>query len=208
MPHGSRITEDGKFQYHVSMMTDELMEINTARMDVSRRLNIAKGSKSINEHSGTNHSRMAKPQAKPTWADPHPTKNLVYIANNGSDEIVEVDTEQWKVKRRFATDNGTSPYNLEVTNDGKYVVASYKGSGETGIWNLKTGKEVAIVKNSRNVTHGVATTPDSQFAFISVEGIGGEPGSVDVINLQTMERADVVEIGKQAGGIIFWKTTD
>jgi len=208
MPHGSRITSDGKFQYHVSMMTDELMEINTAKMEVSRRLNIAKGSKSTEQHSDMNRENMEKPQAKPTWADPHPRKNLVYIANNGSNEIVEVNTEKWKVTRRFTTDNGTAPYNLEVTNDGKYVIASYKGSGETGIWNLKTGKEAAVIKNSRKVTHGVTTTPDSRFSFISVEGIGGQPGSVDVINLQTLKRVDVIVVGKQAGGIIFWKTTN
>jgi hypothetical protein len=39
-----------------------------------------------------------------------------------------------------------------------------------------------------------------------VEGIGGEPGSVDIINLESMGLVDVVEIGKQASGITFWKT--
>jgi hypothetical protein len=51
----------------------------------------------------------------------------------------------------------------------------------------------------------VAISADNKYAFISVEGIGGEPGSVDIINLETLKRVDVVETGKQAGGIIFWK---
>lgn len=206
MPHGSRITEDGKYQYHVSMMTDELMEINTADLKISRRLNIATNGKS----SGSNiqqTSLQANPKVKPTWADPHPNKKLVYVAGNGSDEIIEVNTRNWQVHRRFQTADGTAPYNLEVSHNGKYVVASYKGTGQTGIWSLETGQEVAVIKNSRNVTHGVSITPDSRYAFISVEGVGGQPGSVDIIDLQKLERAAVIEVGKQAGGIMYWKTT-
>lgn len=198
MPHGSRISPDGTRQYHVSMMTDELVEINTLTMEVTRRLNVAEtGARESRSSTGTN------PIAKPTWADPHPSEPFVYVANNGSDEIVEVHRNDWTITRRFAT--GSGPYNLEVTADGKYLVASYKGDGTTGVWNLETGEEAAVVKNSRPVTHGVVTSPDSRFAFISVEGKGGEPGSVDVIDLQTMERAGVAEVGKQAGGIVFWK---
>lgn len=202
MPHGSRITENGNHQYHVSMMTDELMEINTANMKISRRLNIAPGGKSSSREQA---SMGTSPLVKPTWADPHPHKERVYVAGNGSDEIIEVDTKSWTIERRFSTGEGTAPYNLEVSHDGKYVVASYKGTGETGIWNIETAKEVAVIKNSRNVTHGVSITPDSRYAFISVEGVGGEPGSVDIISLQKLSRADVIEVGKQAGGIIFWK---
>ena len=200
MPHGSRITKDGRRQYHVSMMTDELIEINTGAMGIARRLNIAPEGT-----SATNGSSSGKPAVKPTWADPHPSKSLVYVAGNGSDEIIEIDTQKWKVLRRFQTGTGTAPYNLEVTHDGKYVVGSYKGTGQTGIWNIEMGKEVAKIANSRSVSHGVSTTPDSKYAFISVEGKGGEPGSVDIINMESLERVDVVEVGKQAGGIIFWK---
>ena len=200
MPHGSRITKDGRRQYHVSMMTDELIEINTGAMGIARRLNIAPEGT-----SAANGSSSGKPAIKPTWADPHPTKSLVYVAGNGSDEIIEIDTQKWKVLRRFQTGIGTAPYNLEVTHDGKYVVGSYKGTGQTGIWNIEMGKEVAKIANSRGVSHGVSTTPDSKYAFISVEGKGGEPGSVDIINMESLERVDVVEVGKQAGGIIFWK---
>ena len=70
---------------------------------------------------------------------------------------------------------------------------------------LKKGEELARIDNSRKVSHGIAITPDSKFAFVTVEGIGAEPGSVDVIDLQKRERVAVAEIGKQAGGIYFWK---
>jgi len=210
MPHGSRITPSGKYLYHVSMMTDELIEINTGSLSLTRRLKLSKPTEmsgmdhSTMDHTTMDHSNMKhNPVEKPTWADPHPTKPLVYIAGNGSNEILEVDTEKWEIIRRFNT--GKAPYNLEVTPDGKKVVVSYKGEGATGIWDLETGKELAKVSNTRKVSHGVAISPDSKYAFISVEGIGGEPGSVDIINLLNNTLVDHVETGKQAGGIYFWK---
>lgn len=210
MPHGSRVSASGKELYHVSMMTDELIEINTGSLQLSRRLKLSE-SKDMNgmdhssmDHSAMNHDNMKhKPVEKPTWADPHPNKPFVYVAGNGSNEILEVDTEKWEVTRRFKT--GKAPYNLEVSPDGKLVVVSYKGEGSTGIWDIESGKELAKVANTRRVSHGVAISPDSKYAFISVEGIGGEPGSVDVINLENNTLVDYVETGKQAGGIYFWK---
>ncbi len=206
MPHGSRISSDGSYQYHVSMMTDELMQINTASMEITKRFNVAEGKskQSMGMNPEMNHKGMhEKPKCKPTWVDPHPVKELVYVACNGSDTIVEVNSSEWEITRRFKT--GKGPYNLEVSHDGKLLVASYKGEGATGIWDLESGMEVAKIKNSRRVSHGVAISSDNRFAFISMEGVGGEPGSVDVIDLEDLNLADVVETGKQAGGIIMWK---
>ncbi|MBD3616599.1 MAG: YncE family protein [Gracilimonas sp.] len=206
MPHGTRISPEGDVAYHVSMMTDELYEIDAYQLEVKRTLSLGQDSpqmdhfqKEAMDHSNMNHS----PVEKPTWADPHPSKPFVYIAGNGSNEIIEVDTKKWEITRRFNTAKG--PYNLEVSHNGKLLVVSYKGEGAVGIWDLEKGEELAYIENSRKVTHGVAITPDNKFAFISVEGIGGEPGSVDIIDLKKLERVDVVETGKQAGGIVFWK---
>lgn len=43
MPHGSRITSDGLFQYSACMMDDQLVEIDTRSFEVSRRYLLAKG---------------------------------------------------------------------------------------------------------------------------------------------------------------------
>ena len=48
-------------------------------------------------------------------------------------------------------------------------------------------------------------SPDSRYAFVTQEGVGAEPGTVDMIDLQTLERAASVDVGQQAGGIDFWK---
>ena len=70
------------------------------------------------------------------------------------------------------------------------------------------GVELAKIKNSRRVSHGVVISPDSKFAFVTVEGIGAQPGTVDVIDLHKLKLIDQINIGKQAGGIAFWKMED
>ena len=138
-----------------------------------------------------------------TWVYPHPNDDFLYVVNNGTDNVVEIDVKKWKISRIFKTDKG--PYNCEVSRDGKYLVVTYKGAAKTGIWDLTKGKEIAKFKNTRKVTHGVVISPDSRYAFVSVEGIGKEPGSVEIFDLKKLKSVAVAEIGKQAGGIAFWK---
>ena len=218
MPHGSRISNNGLKHYSVAMMSGMLYEIDAMTMELSRTLSTAPPvmPKKKNKHSGHNmkkidHSKMSgmshkMPQEKPTWVYPHPNDKLLYVVNNGTDNVVEIDVEKWKAVRTFKTDK--APYNCEVSPDGKFLVVTYKGVGKTGVWNLKTGKEVAKFKNTRKVTHGVAISPDSRYAFVSVEGIGKEPGSVEIFDLKNLKAVAVAEIGKQAGGIAFWKMTN
>jgi len=186
MPHGSRLAPGGMKHYSVAMMSGTLVEIDAAVLTVARTLQTGAG------------------QPKPTWVQPHPSKPLAYVANNGADEVVEVHLEDWAITRRFATGDGTKPYNLDVSPDGSQLVVTYKGSGETGIWNLEAGEETAVIDNTRRVTHGVAITPDGRYALVTAEGVGGEPGAVDVIDLQSLERVASADTGKQAGGIAFW----
>jgi len=146
---------------------------------------------------------MKHSMVKPTWVIPHPKQNLAYIAGNGSDEVIEVDLDAWKVSDRFKT--GKGPYNLEISPDGKLLIGTIKSEGKTAIWNLDDKKLLGEIKNTTSVSHGIAISSDSKYAFVSVEGIGGEPGIVDVISLENYEIISSVEVGKQAGGIAFWK---
>ena len=187
MPHGSRLSPDHRKHYSVGMMDGTLYEIDVVSGEVTRTLKTGAG------------------MTKPTWVQPHPEKPVAYVAHNGADEVVEVNLDDWVVTQRFDTGDGTSPYNLEVTPDGQTLVVSYKGSGETGIWDLASGERSAVVRNTRGVTHGVAISPDSRYAFVTAEGVGGEPGGIDVIDLETNERVASAEVGQQAGGIAFWK---
>ncbi len=187
MPHGSRFAPDGHTHYSVSMMDGTLHEIDALTGRVTRTLTTGEGT------------------PKPTWVDPHPSRPLAYVAHNGADEVVVVDRDDWAVTQRLPTGEGTAPYNLEVSPDGTTLVVSYKGTGETGIWDLETGTRAARLSNSQSVTHGVVISPDSRYAFVSAEGRGDDPGAVDVFDLRANERVASVEVGPQAGGIAFWK---
>ena len=227
MPHGSRISPDGLKQYSVGMMSGDLFEINTMTFEVSRILNldmdknidpkmygkVEKLNDKMSEHAahmdhsahnmGDSKKHMMHSKVKPTWVMPHPNKDLIYVAANGMDEILEIDAKEWKITNRMKT--GKAPYNLDITPDGNKLIASYKGGASTGVWDLNTRKELARIPNSSKVIHGVAVSPDSRYAFISVEGIGGEPGNMDVIDLNSLKKVASAELGKQAGGIAFWK---
>jgi DNA-binding beta-propeller fold protein YncE len=211
MPHGSRLSPDGMRHYSVAMMSGHLYEIDAASFRVLRTLSVDQadhksemvGTRVAESATDRMSSSMAMSTAKPTWVISHPTERKVYVACNGSDQVAEVDLDSWTITRRLET--GAGPYNLDVTPDGSKLVVSYKKAGSTGIWDLGSGTELAEIPNSRKVSHGVTVSPDGMYAFVSVEGIGGEPGSVDVIDLDDLTIVATAEIGKQAGGIYFWK---
>ena len=220
MPHGSRLLNNGLKHYSVAMMSGTLYEMDAMTMQISRTMSTA--SPKMNDHSahnmkkmdhskmnmGMKNDKMAKmdhkmPPEKPTWVYPHPNDNLIYVVNNGTDNVVEIDLKKWKVIRTFKTDK--APYNCEVSRDGNHLVVTYKGAAKTGVWDLKTGKEIAKFNNTRKVTHGVVISPDNRYAFVSVEGIGKEPGAVEIFDLKELKPVAIAEIGKQAGGLAFWK---
>ena len=198
MPHGSRTSPDGRYHYAVGMMDDSLYEIDVMQLKVGRKLYLTRDDRSS---GGMQHAAHAV--AKPTWAQPHPIKPYVYVALQGVDQVVEVSLEDWKITRRFHTQKG--PYNLAITPDGKKLIATCKPHDSTAIWDLETGKELASVPASRRITHGVTVSPDNRFAFITIEGIADDPGTVDVIDLDSYKTVASIDIGKQASGIDFWK---
>jgi DNA-binding beta-propeller fold protein YncE len=151
----------------------------------------------------TGHDMGDAPVCGPTWAHPSVSGDHIYVACNKHAEVLEIDTADWTITRRFET--GAGPYNLDVTPDGTRLVVTYKGAQATGVWDLRRGTELARIANTRRLPHGIAISPDSRFAFVTVEGIGGEPGTLDVIDLDLGELVASVDVGKQAGGVAFWK---
>jgi DNA-binding beta-propeller fold protein YncE len=71
---------------------------------------------------------------------------------------------------------------------------------------LASGRELIRIPTTRKVPSGIAVSPDDRYAFISDEGIGSQPGTVDVIDLPALQLVGSVDVGPQAGGIAVWKT--
>jgi DNA-binding beta-propeller fold protein YncE len=138
-------------------------------------------------------------ECSPTWAQPTADGAKVLVACNRSNEVVEVDVTEWRVTRRW--DTPKAPYNLAVTPDGETLIVTQKGPGTTTLWRLSDASLLAEVPGTRTVASGVAVSADSRYAFVTLEGIGGDPGTVDIIDLASREKVATVDIGKQAGGI-------
>ncbi len=208
MPHGSRLSTDGMLAYSVAMMSAELFEIDTMTFQASRRMRLTGDNETTmavmedDPHAG--HAMGGGAAASPTWVQPAPDGKHAYVALQGLNQVLEVDLEAWEPRRRFHTRRG--PYNVDVSADGKHLVVTEKTNDSVGFWDLESGTERASVAASARITHGVVITPDSRFAIVTVEEIGGEPGRVEFYNLESLEREAVIEVGKQASGIAFWKT--
>ncbi len=249
MPHGSRVNASGSLQYSACMHSDQLVEFDLAKLEVSRRFSLAPGreggldardrgttghgmavpggseavaagaagraggSQSAMRDDNADMGAMAGmagdgPVCSPTWAEPGAgafADRVVYVACNRNDEILEIDALEWTVRRRFAT--GTAPYNLDVTADGALLVATLKGERAVAVISLESGEELARLATTQPITHGVATSPDGRYAFVSNEAIGATPGTLDVFDLATLERVATAELRYQPGGIDFWRAT-
>jgi len=202
MPHGARMEPSGVFLYTNCMMDDQLVEIDTRTFEVSRRFSVAQGSEGPIESGGM--AMEQAPTCSPTWAQPHPDGRRVFVACNKGDWILEIDLDEWRVLRTLTTSD-RGPYNLGITPDGRTLVATLKPAGKVEFIDIESGTSRGVLTTSTTVPHGVAVSPDSRYAFISVEGVGAEPGKVDIYDLQSFTRVADIGVGQQAGGITFWK---
>jgi len=218
MPHGSRINPQGTKQYSACMMDDMLVEIDTNTLKASRHFITTRGRESgmsgapaahvvhSMAHDSAGHGlEPPKPgdtSCSPTWAQPSADGKSIFVACNKSDEIVEIDAADWKLRRRIPARPGV--YNLAVTVDGR-LIATNKRDQSVSVYDAASGRELARIPTKRKVIHGVVASPDGRYAFISVEGIGSEPGTVEVIDLHTFKTVATVDLPEQAAGIDFFK---
>jgi len=225
MPHGSRLNPQGTKQYSACMMDDMLVEIDTHTLKVSRHFLLTKNKEmgmagppvtSTDKSAGTSGMKMdmgghgmepPKPgdeSCSPTWAQPSADGSKVFVACNKSSEIVEVDVADWKVTRRIPTRAGV--YNLGITHDGTRLLGTNKRDQSVSVLDIKSGRELARIPTRRKVLHGVVISPDDRYAFVSVEGIGAEPGTVEVIDLAALKSVASVDVPEEAAGIDFLRT--
>jgi len=218
MPHGSRLNPQGTKQYSACMMDDMLVEIDTRTLKASRHFIVTKNqekgvtgppqpraSNSTHSMHAGHGSEPPKPgdnSCLPTWAEPSADGSSIYVACNGSSEIVEVNANSWALVRRIPARPGV--YNLEVTHDGSRLIATNKRDQSVSIYDLKSGKELVRLPTLRKVLHGVVVSPDDRYAFVTVEGVGSEPGTVEIIDLVVMKTVATVDVAQGAAGIDFY----
>ena len=234
MPHGSRLSPDGRRHYSACMMDEMLVEIDGRTFTPTRNFMLTKGK----EHGGSGspqahlaamraggalppaggahgpghqadgHGTAAPPAnattCSPTWAQPSADGRVVWVACNKTNDVVEIDVARWAMARRIPAGDGV--YNLAATRDGRLLVATNKRGQSVSVFDARSGKELVRLKTTRRLPSGVAISPDSRYAFVTVEGVGAEPGTVEVIDLRALRTVATVDVGPQAGGIDFWRT--
>jgi DNA-binding beta-propeller fold protein YncE len=140
----------------------------------------------------------------PTWVQPSPDNAVAWIACNKASDLVEVDLATWTMRRRIPA--GPGVYNVAVTSDGAKLVGTNKRDASVSVFDAASGRELARIKTTRGIVHGIAISDDNRYAFITAEGTGSEPGTVDVIDLTQLVKVATADVGQQAGGIDFWKS--
>jgi DNA-binding beta-propeller fold protein YncE len=218
MPHGSRINAQGTRHYSACMMDDLLVEIDTATLKAARHFLLTKGTEAGFEgpppqsrpgstagasmtHDSAGHGlerpNVPADRCSPTWAQPSPDGQSVFVACNASSEIVQIDVATWSMKRRWPA--GPGVYNLAMTSDGRIVATNKRGQSISVF--AADGRELARLPTARRVVHGVAISSDDRYAFVSIEGVGTEPGTVEMFDLRSLTRVATVDVPQQAGGI-------
>ena len=123
----------------------------------------------------------------------------VWVACNKSNELVEIDAARWSLRRRIPAGDGI--YNLAASPDGRLVVGTNKRGQSVSVFEAASGRELARIPTTRRVPSGLVISADSRYAFVTLEGVGSEPGAVDVIDLAAWRKVASVDVGQQAGGI-------
>jgi DNA-binding beta-propeller fold protein YncE len=221
MPHGSRLNAQGTKHYSACMMDDALVEIDARDFSISRHFMLAKGKEhgmsgppsvssagmvGMGHDAGGHGMTPPKPgdvSCSPTWAQPSADGRKVFVACNKSSDIVEIDVAAWKLTRRIPAGEGV--YNLATTHDGRLLIGTNKRGQSVSVLDIATGRELARIATTRKVASGVAVSSDDRYAFVTVEGTGSQPGTVDIIDLATLQKVASLDVGQQAGGIDFWK---
>jgi YVTN family beta-propeller protein len=133
---------------------------------------------------------------------------FVSISSDGSRLFVACNAagtvQVWRTSDRTLEHEivvGAGAYNVEPSPDGRWLAVTNKKAQSVSLIGTRDWREVRRIPTSRPVVHGVAWSPDSRYAYVSQESVGAEPGAVDVIDTETLERTASIAVAGQPTGI-------
>ncbi|HET7295783.1 MAG TPA: YncE family protein [Gemmatimonadales bacterium] len=191
MPHGVKVNHAGTRVYVSCMNSDEILEIDRTRLSILRRYRTGVGMLQPAMPMPAGHGGAAGGRlhdaCMPTFVSVSPDDRRLYVACNHSDQLLVLDAGALELVQRVPVGHGA--YNVEPSPDGRWVIVTNKKDQSVSLIDATTLGEVARIKTSKPLPHGVAFAPDRRFAFVSQESKGVDPGAVDVIDL--IRQADV-----------------
>lgn len=208
-PQGGRIDAAGRRHYSVCRHGDQLVAIDTRTFDLIGRMSLVPGEEAALpiEERGRHgsHATLDDPTCGPTWvAAGRGTRAIthVYVTCARAGTVVEIDVRGWTATRRFEV--GGAPHQAAVTPDGTLLLATLRSAGSVVLIDLASGEELARIESTSRLPHGVALSPDGRYAFITNEGVGATPGTVDVVDIAARARVASTAVRYQPGAIDFW----
>lgn len=218
MPHGVKVNHAGTFAYVSCMNSDEILEVDVNTFAISRRVKIGKG----HDMSGMDHSKMNHPAPTATTGSaPAPAAGILdkecagtfvsvsaddktlYVACNYGNSVQVWDAAGLTLIKEIPV--GTGAYNVEPSPDGSILIVTNKKDQSFSIVDAKAFTELARIKTTKKIVHGVAFSPDGKYAYVSQESIGSDPGAIDVVDLATRKVASTIPIPAQPTGITILK---
>jgi YVTN family beta-propeller protein len=210
MPHGVRVNRAGTRVYVSCMHSDEILELDTGTFEVLRRVTVGAGHAPPAGGSHASHDRPAAGERVPATADlskecaatfvsVSPDDRRLYVACNYGNELQVYDAATLRLVK--AVPVGAGAYNVEPSPDGRLVLVTNKKDQSVSVVDAESLTERKRVKTTKKIVHGIAFAPDGRTAYISAESIGSDPGSVDVLDLETLTITGTFPVPAQPTGI-------
>jgi DNA-binding beta-propeller fold protein YncE len=221
MPHGVKVNHAGTFAYISCMNSDEILEVDVSTFAITRRAKIGKGhsmAPAAMDHAKMDHAPPPSSGSSPTPAQPtgilgkecagtfvsvSADDQTLYVACNYGNTLQVWDAKSLTLTKEIPV--GTGAYNVEPSPDGSVLIVTNKKDQSFSIVDAKTLTELARIKTTKKIVHGVAYSPDSHYAYVSQESIGADPGAIDVVDLTTRKVTSTIPIPAQPTGITIFK---
>lgn len=224
MPHGVKVNHAGTKVYVSCMHSDEILELDPGTFEITRRVRLGTGHQkpaggAHAGHGGPGASTSAAPPRKgatvpptadmskecaATFVSVSPDDSQIYVACNYGNELQVYDAATLTLVK--AVPLGAGAYNVEPAPDGSVIIVTNKKDQSVSLVDPKSFTEIARIKTTKKIVHGVAYSPDGRFAYISQESIGADPGAVDVIDLGTRTVVSTIAVPAQPTGITILRT--
>jgi DNA-binding beta-propeller fold protein YncE len=191
MPHGVRVNRAGTRVYVSCMHSDELLELDVSTFSVARRAPTA----GRHRPGAAGHAAACSP----TFVAVSPDDRRLYVACNHANTLQVWDAVSLTRVGEVAVGKGA--YNVEPSPDGRLVVVTNKKDQSVSLVDAASLREVARVRTTKPIVHGIAFSPDGRVAYISCESVGADPGAVDVLDLRTRKVVASTPVPGQPTGI-------
>ena len=204
MPHGVKVNHAGSAVYVSCMNSDEILEIDRQSLRITRRHKTGEGmAHSTGPAAGPPMQHGTTPSTahacSPTFVSVSPDDRRLYVACNHGNTLQVRDAATLDLVKEIPV--GAGAYNVEPSADGRWIIVTNKKAQSVSLVDARTLTEVARIRTSKPLPHGVAYDPDGRWAFISVESVGADPGAVDVIDLNSRTRVASIAVPRQPTGI-------